>query len=108
MSTNERTTIFHAPYILPIGLPPISDGAIKIRKGKIVAVSRFRDLPKTGKEKLISLQDSLILPGLFDAKTIVIETGTPYIFRATGSTQKFPGFLKIYPMKIEESVDTRA
>ena len=40
---------------------------------------------------------------LFDAKTIVIETGTPYIFRATGSTQKFPGFLKIYPMKIEEN-----
>jgi len=69
MSTNERTTIFHAPYILPIGLPPISDGAIKIRKGKIVAVSRFRDLPKTGKEKLISLQDSLILPGFVNSHT---------------------------------------
>ena len=69
MSTNDMATIFRAPYILPGGLPPVSDGAIKIKKGKIVVVSRFRDLPKTGKEKLISLQDCLILPGFVNSHT---------------------------------------
>ena len=42
----------------------------------------------------------------FDATAVDIETGNPkpkYTFRATGQTLKFDGFLKVYPIKYEES-----
>ena len=70
MSTNDKITIFQAPYILQgKGLTPVSSGALKVKNGKIAAVSGFRTLPKTGKEKLISLQDCLIMPGFINSHT---------------------------------------
>ncbi|MBI2041646.1 MAG: type I DNA topoisomerase [Candidatus Nealsonbacteria bacterium] len=41
---------------------------------------------------------------IFDSTTVDIETGNPkYTFRATGQTLKFDGFLKVYPIKYEET-----
>ncbi|MFA5368610.1 MAG: type I DNA topoisomerase [Candidatus Paceibacterota bacterium] len=39
---------------------------------------------------------------IFDSVKIEIEANQDYIFQANGSTLKFDGFLKIYPMKYEE------
>ncbi|MDZ4232120.1 MAG: type I DNA topoisomerase [Candidatus Pacearchaeota archaeon] len=39
---------------------------------------------------------------LFDSVAVDIEASS-FTFRATGQTMKFPGFLKVYPMKIEET-----
>ncbi|MDD2696596.1 MAG: type I DNA topoisomerase [Candidatus Pacebacteria bacterium] len=39
---------------------------------------------------------------VFDAKTIDIQAGS-YIFRANGQLLKFDGFLKVYPIKYEET-----
>ncbi|OGF82548.1 DNA topoisomerase I [Candidatus Giovannonibacteria bacterium RIFCSPLOWO2_01_FULL_46_13] len=39
---------------------------------------------------------------IFNAKTVDIEADN-YIFRATGQTMKFDGFLKIYPLKFSEA-----
>jgi DNA topoisomerase-1 len=39
---------------------------------------------------------------IFDSIKTEIAAGTDYIFQANGSTLKFDGFLKIYPMKYEE------
>ena len=45
---------------------------------------------------------------ILDATTIDIQANdsksSPYIFRATGSTIKFDGFLKIYPTKFKETL----
>ena len=40
-------------------------------------------------------------PAIYLATVVDIAAG-PYLFRATGATLKFPGFLKIYPMQGEE------
>jgi DNA topoisomerase-1 len=39
---------------------------------------------------------------IFDATAADIKAGEKYIFRATGTTLRFDGFLKIYPLKFEE------
>ncbi len=45
---------------------------------------------------------------LLEATTVNIQangsTGSPYIFRTTGSIIKFDGFLKIYPTKFKETI----
>ncbi|MFC1630155.1 type I DNA topoisomerase [Patescibacteria group bacterium] len=40
--------------------------------------------------------------GIFDSTTLEIEAGT-YTFKSTGQTLKFDGFLKVYPIKYEET-----
>ncbi len=39
---------------------------------------------------------SQMLPGIFDQTTIDISAGDDYTFRATGSVQKFDGYLRVY------------
>ncbi len=45
---------------------------------------------------------SQMVPAVFDALSVDIQAGE-YIFRATGQRLKFDGFLKVYPMKFEET-----
>src|ERR1044071_4177789 len=47
---------------------------------------------------------SQMMPAVFDQTTIDIEAGR-FIFRATGSVQKFDGFLKIYQEGRDEKTD---
>jgi len=53
---------------------------------------------------------SQMTSAVFDAKKIDIEalprrqTGDKYEFRATGQTLKFDGFLRVYPIKTEETI----
>src|SRR5260370_40897451 len=46
---------------------------------------------------------SQMMPALFDQTTIDIQAGR-FIFRATGSVQKFDGFLKVYQEGRDEAV----
>lgn len=39
---------------------------------------------------------------IFDSLRVEIQASTNYVFQANGSTLKFDGFLKIYPLKYEE------
>ena len=45
-----------------------------------------------------------MMPALFDQTTIDIKAGR-FVFRATGSVQKFDGFLKIYQEGRDEKAD---
>lgn len=45
---------------------------------------------------------SQMSPAIFDSTSVDIKAGQ-YGFRATGQTQTFDGFLKVYPMKFEET-----
>ena len=47
---------------------------------------------------------SQMMPAVFDQTTIDIQAGR-YIFRATGSVQKFDGFLKVYQEGRDEKAD---
>ena len=69
MPNNNGSTIFRASYVLPIDYPLISDGAVKIKDGRIVEISHFSDISRTKKDRLISLPGCLIMPGLINAHT---------------------------------------
>lgn len=49
---------------------------------------------------------SQMAPAVFDSTTVDIATqgraGTEYLFRATGSTLKFPGFLAVYNVSLDD------
>ncbi|MDD5568856.1 MAG: type I DNA topoisomerase [Candidatus Pacebacteria bacterium] len=45
---------------------------------------------------------SQMKPAIFDSIKAEIETSSGHTFQANGSTLKFDGFLKVYPMKYEE------
>lgn len=55
-----------ARIVLPVSRPPISDGAVLISGGRIVAVCRWRDLSGQS-EEVVDLGDSILLPGLINA-----------------------------------------
>lgn len=45
---------------------------------------------------------SQMKPAIFDSVKVEVETDNKYILQSNGSTLKFDGFLKVYPMKFEE------
>jgi cytosine/adenosine deaminase-related metal-dependent hydrolase len=58
---------YHASWILPINQPPIRDGWIAVRGGRIVAVGRADRVPRDGRE--VDLGAVAVLPGLVNAHT---------------------------------------
>jgi len=59
-----------ARWVLPVVTPPLRDGAILVRDGRIIAVGRGDDLRRTvGPVEIQDLGDSLLLPGLVNAHT---------------------------------------
>jgi cytosine/adenosine deaminase-related metal-dependent hydrolase len=62
-----------ARTVLPVGEPPIDDGAVVVHGERIIAVGRFADLfPAAGEcsaagKQVIDLGDSILLPGLINA-----------------------------------------
>ncbi len=47
---------------------------------------------------------SQMTPAVFDQAAAVIETKTPYTFRAAGLTRKFDGFTRIWPQRTSETI----
>lgn len=43
-----------------------------------------------------------MVPAIYDTLSVDVQSGTKYLLRATGSTLKFPGFLKVYEEKQDE------
>lgn len=58
--------LLRARTILPISGPPIDDGAVVVRGGRVTAVGRWSDLRRNG-GKAVDLGDAILLPGLINA-----------------------------------------
>src|SRR6476646_5575103 len=56
------TTVLSADWVLPVGTPPIRDGAVAIEDGRITAVGTRAELGSG-----IEYADAAILPGLVNA-----------------------------------------
>jgi len=56
------TTVFSADWVLPVGAPPIADGAVAIEDGRIAAVGTQDDLGRG-----FEYPDAAILPGFVNA-----------------------------------------
>lgn len=62
--------LLRAKWVVPVALPPILDGAVEIREGRIVRVGEFSTLSKeTVGAKLIDFEEAVILPCLTNLHT---------------------------------------
>ena len=60
--------LLRARTLLPVGSPPIDDGAVLVRGESIEAVGRFAELRRAHRgEEEVDLGDSILLPGLINA-----------------------------------------
>jgi aminodeoxyfutalosine deaminase len=65
--TSQSITIVSAPWVLPMTSPAVSDGAVAMAEGKILAVGKRRDILRCyphGRERRCS---TVLMPGLVNA-----------------------------------------
>ncbi|OEU50269.1 MAG: hypothetical protein BA871_06460 [Desulfuromonadales bacterium C00003096] len=62
-------TLYLARYLLPISAPPIEDGALLLRRGRIAAVGRRADLLAEFAGEVVDFGDAILLPPLVNAHT---------------------------------------
>lgn len=70
-------TLYLARYLLPIGAPPIEDGAVLVRDGRLAAVGRRCDLQDGWSGAVVDFGDALLLPPLVNAHTHLELTRFP-------------------------------
>ena len=62
--------VYTARHLLPVGSPPIVDGAVAVTDGRIAASGRRKDVLKSVKASEVrDLGDAVVLPGLVNAHT---------------------------------------
>lgn len=62
--------VYTARHLLPVGSPPVVDGAVAVADGRIAAVGRRRDVVKSVKvSEVRDLGDAILMPGLVNAHT---------------------------------------
>jgi cytosine/adenosine deaminase-related metal-dependent hydrolase len=59
--------LLRANTLLPIGSPPLSDGAVRVEDGRITGVGGARELPPWAGEEVVDLGAAVLLPGLLNA-----------------------------------------
>ena len=59
--------LLRARTVLPACSPPIEDGGVFVRNGRIEAVGRFREVRRPHHDEFLDLGDSILLPGLINA-----------------------------------------
>jgi len=67
--------------------------------GDIKMEDKYKKLYKLIWERFVASQ---MKPAVFDSIKVEVETDNGYTLQSNGSTLKFDGFLKVYPMKFEE------
>lgn len=68
MSGGVSRMLLAADWVLPVSRPPIKNGAVLVRDGRIAAVGPARDVA-TGGETRFEFPGSVLLPGLVNAHT---------------------------------------
>jgi cytosine/adenosine deaminase-related metal-dependent hydrolase len=59
--------LLRARIVLPIGKPPLEDGAVLISENRIAAVGPWRELVPNATPPAVDLGDAILLPGLINA-----------------------------------------
>ncbi|MBI1908818.1 MAG: amidohydrolase family protein [Deltaproteobacteria bacterium] len=59
--------LLKAPWILPVNVPPIKNGAIRVRGDIIEEVGGAQEIIRRPEEKVVELPETILLPGLINA-----------------------------------------
>ncbi|HET9234545.1 MAG TPA: amidohydrolase family protein, partial [Candidatus Eisenbacteria bacterium] len=78
-----RETLVGAAWVLPVLSPPLREGGVLVRDGRIVAVGPFEELRGSASPAAVqNLGDAIVLPGLVNAHTHLSLTAlAPHIPR---------------------------
>jgi cytosine/adenosine deaminase-related metal-dependent hydrolase len=67
-TAQQPLKVYRARNIAPVGTPPVEDGAIAVRKGRIIAVGRWPVIQRKVQAQQVSdLGEVLVTPGLVNA-----------------------------------------
>lgn len=61
--------VFRAKFIYPVIRPPICDGAVVVKDGKILSVDKFSEIKKKFSAKVIDYGERAIMPALINVHT---------------------------------------
>ncbi len=65
--SNNSTTLYRAPFVVPVDQPLIENGAVLVRKGEIIKVGRYADLTsEVSSAQVVDLEGSVITPALIN------------------------------------------
>ena len=67
LDITAQPMLLRARTVLPITAPPLDDGAVLIRDGRIVAIGRWADLRQDAPADVLDLGGVILLPGLVNA-----------------------------------------
>ncbi|RWX45141.1 Cytosine/adenosine deaminase [Candidatus Electrothrix aarhusensis] len=89
----SRLTIHRAPWLLPIRHPPLADGGIAVRAGRIVDIGDFKQVARSypGAE-IIDHPDAVLMPGLINAHTHLELSHLAYLSQDPSPTS-FTGWI---------------
>jgi len=99
--------LFTARCLLPISAPPIEDGALYVRDGRIAAVGRREELRRLAPSATVTdFGDSVLLPPLVNAHTHLELTDFPCWADELGETEKPSHFVEwiLQTVRVKRSV----
>lgn len=59
--------IVRARIVYPVTSPPIGDGAVEVRGGRIVSVRRWKETRRSASGRIVDLGEAVLLPGFVNA-----------------------------------------
>jgi len=93
-------TVHRARAVLSPGAPPLVDGAVAVRDGRIAAVGRFDDVISEFPDAAVHEEDGALTPGLVNAHTHLQYTDMAAVGRAVheGFESWMGAFMELYPL----------
>jgi cytosine/adenosine deaminase-related metal-dependent hydrolase len=71
----DKTIRLEAKWIIPVSSPPIEDGVIIIREGRILFIGKEEDCPDVYCDEIIDCQHQIVMPGLINPHTHLSLSG---------------------------------
>ncbi|MGB5685830.1 MAG: amidohydrolase family protein [Candidatus Electrothrix sp.] len=89
----SRLTVHRAPWLLPIRHPPLANGGIAVRAGRIVDIGDFKQVARSYPgAKIIDHPDAVLMPGLINAHTHLELSHLAYLSQEP-SPSSFTGWI---------------
>ena len=63
----DQKTLIKAKWLVPVSLPPIKDGYLLLKNGKVSSLGRMSDLEKKDFEKVLDFSSHIVMPGLINS-----------------------------------------
>lgn len=74
VSGNDRVTLLHARWVLPVTRPPIRDGVVVVKGDQIVGIGEFKEFSGETADVRMEFPEGILIPGLVNPHTHLENT----------------------------------